>query len=163
MNTSLNNVKTLYKIPVRDIETGEESVKEVSDINLIGAVVYAMRRWKDSVVLRNRLSFTPEDVLVLEHEDMLQRIRDRINYLFINFNLGLGAYQITPERVKQRELERYLKLEETAWITIGGAVACAGCGETLPGKSMVLRVRGGICCHYSCYGLMLAANQPHGH
>ncbi|OKP94789.1 hypothetical protein [Paenibacillus sp. P32E] len=162
MDTSLNNQETIYEIPVKDVDTGEESTKEYRSADLIGAVVAQMRQGKVLIVIRDKLPLTPENLLVLEHEDLLQSIRDKINYLFINHNFGLGAYQISPERTKQRELERLLEREEPAWTAIIQSVYCAGCGTVLPGRTRVLRVNDGICCNYSCYGMMLAAKQPHG-
>jgi hypothetical protein len=162
MNTSLNNQEKIFDIPLMDVDTGEESTKEIRSVDLIGAVVALMRRGKVQLVMRDKLTFTTGDLLVLKHEDMLQRIRDKINYLFINRNLGMGIYQLSPDRTKQRSLERLLKLEEPAWTAIAPSVYCAGCGKVLPSRTILLRVKGGHCCNYSCYGMMLADKQPHG-
>jgi hypothetical protein len=162
MYASLNNGKTLFKIPVKDVETGEESIEEVHAISLIAAAMDQVNNDKFKPIIRERLEFTPEEMLVLEHADLQQRVRNEIAHLRINYTRKLGIYQMTPERARQRQLERLYDLEEPKWIVLAGPVICKGCAETMPARTKVLQVRGGVCCDYSCFGRFLAAKQAHG-
>lgn len=169
MNMSLNNVSTLIDIPLRDIETGEESSFQCHPVNLIGTVIYTMRNDLQHVVLREKMELTLEERLVLEHEDLLIRIRDKIDYLFIHHVAGLGYFQMTPERHRYKQLKLLLKMMEPNWIPLLGPRFCAGCGDVIPAGVRAMRVRfqdkNAVCCGYNCYGLMLAAGtaeQDHG-
>lgn len=162
MLVSHNNVKTLYKIPVKDIDSGEESLEELYNTTFIGAVVDQMLNGRFQSVIRERLEFTPEEQLVLEHADNLLRVRSQIGELRAQFTFKLGIDQMTPERARQRQLERLYRLEMPRTIVLAGPVICAGCKETIPVRTKVLQVRGGVCCDHNCFGRLLGAQKSHG-
>lgn len=166
MNMSLNNEKTMVEIPYRDLETGEILVTQCHRDNLIWVVLNKMRHDLDHKVLRDQLVLSVPERLVLEYEDYLQRIRDKIDELLVKHVLGLGNFQFTPERQLHGHLKRRLKLEEPEWIPLFNPQYCAGCGAVIPGGKRALRVRkedkNVVCCRYNCFGLMLEAGQPNG-
>ncbi|MEK3673591.1 hypothetical protein [Paenibacillus sp. FSL R10-2771] len=169
MNMSLNTEDALINIPYREYETGEELVTQCHRDNLLWAVIYKMRHEHNQTVLRDKLDLTREERLVLEHEDVLVKIRDKIDYLFIHHVAGMGYFQMTPERHRYKQLKLLLKMEEPNRIPLLAPQICKGCSSIIPAGKRALRVRDGnknaVCCGYNCYGLMLAAGaakQDHG-